>query len=436
MNNVSKFIYGCVLASLTMMAACTAVDNSDNEPSDNLSAGEKHTCVMVLNADKPAFDEDATRSAEGWEEGDKIYLTFTTDGGTSYGDAVYTNDAWALNYYGDLVKNTITKCSAVYFEKVSSVNNTQINLSAETSIYEDVSGSYTFDGTTLSVTAALSPKTGRIRFAGNSGDVFTVHGMANYDSYNAETGEFTSKQSAFAGKVNSNGYTNYYYCWIADDNDSRMNVMTAESGFSRILPSTVLKVGESGYMSLPTLDSHVGWQNVVIVKVNGVEFKMIPVNSYFLAETETTEAQYSAVMGGDKSTQMPQTGLSSDQWSSFVAQLKSMTSLNFQIPSTSQWQTGYKGGSISKGYSYSGSNDIDEVAWYSGNSGDKKHVVKSKKANELGLYDMCGNVSEMVDDYYNYGYGGSYISGAADCGSSSYINFSADYVGLRLLLRR
>lgn len=436
MNNVSKFIYGCVLASLTMMAACTAVDNSDNEPSDNLSAGEKHTCVMVLNADKPAFDEDATRSAEGWEEGDKIYLTFTTDGGTSYGDAVYTNDAWALNYYGDLVKNTITKCSAVYFEKVSSVNNTQINLSAETSIYEDVSGSYTFDGTTLSVTAALSPKTGRIRFAGNSGDEFTVHGMANYDSYNAETGEFTSKQSAFAGKVNSNGYTNYYYCWIADDNDSRMNVMTAESGFSRILPSTVLKVGESGYMSLPTLNSHVGWQNVVIVKVNGVDFKMIPVGSYFLAETETTEAQYSAVMGGEKSTQMPQTGLSSSEWTAFVDKLKSITMLNFNIPTTSQWQSGYKGGSISKGYTYSGSNDIDEVAWYSGNSGEKKHIVKSKKANELGLYDMCGNVAELTDNGWGECYGGYVLSGAADCKYSSYISYQSDYVGLRVLLIR
>ena len=60
-----------------------------------------------------------------------------------------------------------------------------------------------------------------------------------------------------------------------------------------------------------------------------------------------------------------------------------------------------RGGKKSKGYKYAGSNNLDEVAWYRDNSGEKTHPVRQKKPNELGIYDMSGNVTELCDDWYD-----------------------------------
>ena len=81
----------------------------------------------------------------------------------------------------------------------------------------------------------------------------------------------------------------------------------------------------------------------------------------------------------------------------------------FTLPTEAQWEFAARGGSRSRGYTYSGSNDVDDVAWYTSSSGSGTHAVRQKEANELGLYDMSGNVWEWCLD----GYGsGSYSSGA------------------------
>ncbi len=81
--------------------------------------------------------------------------------------------------------------------------------------------------------------------------------------------------------------------------------------------------------------------------------------------------------------------------------------LKFTLPTEAQWEYAARGGKKGKGYVYSGSNAIDEVAWYNGNSGRRTHPVATKSPNELGLYDMSGNVSERCLDWY-----GEYGSGA------------------------
>ena len=73
---------------------------------------------------------------------------------------------------------------------------------------------------------------------------------------------------------------------------------------------------------------------------------------------------------------------------------------HFSLPTETQWEYAARGGNKSKGYKYSGSNNIDDVAWYSNNSGSKSHPVGIKNPNELGLYDMNGNVQEWcLDDW-------------------------------------
>jgi formylglycine-generating enzyme required for sulfatase activity len=77
------------------------------------------------------------------------------------------------------------------------------------------------------------------------------------------------------------------------------------------------------------------------------------------------------------------------------------------LPTEAEWEYAARGGKNSKGYEYSGSNTIGDVAWYDDNSGSTTHTAATKTANELGLFDMTGNVSEWCDDWY-----GSYSSAA------------------------
>jgi len=72
----------------------------------------------------------------------------------------------------------------------------------------------------------------------------------------------------------------------------------------------------------------------------------------------------------------------------------------YRLPTEAEWEYAARGGNKSKGYEYSGSNDIGEVAWYDSNSGSKTHAVGGKKLKELGIYDMSGNVYEWCHDWY------------------------------------
>ena len=100
-----------------------------------------------------------------------------------------------------------------------------------------------------------------------------------------------------------------------------------------------------------------------------------------------------------KGSNFPVERVSWDDCQEFLLKLNQKTGKNFRLPTEAEWEFAARGGNNSKGYKYSGSNTIDDVAWYSSyNSGSTTHPVASKNANELGLYDMSGNVSEWCAD--------------------------------------
>lgn len=133
----------------------------------------------------------------------------------------------------------------------------------------------------------------------------------------------------------------------------------------------------------------------------------VTLSSYLMGETEVTRALWNTVMDARSgSNEYPIASVTKPQCDVFVEKLNEKAhaagiipdDMNFHLPTEAQWEFASKGGNLSKGYTYSGSNTLSEVGWTS-NDGGSVHKVKLKKPNELGLYDMSGNVYEWVADY-------------------------------------
>ena len=139
----------------------------------------------------------------------------------------------------------------------------------------------------------------------------------------------------------------------------------------------------------------------------------VTLSSFSIGETEVTQALWAAVMGSNPSNfpfdmNRPVEMVSWDNCHLFITTLNQLTGRNFRLPTEAEWEFAARGGKQSKNCMFAGGNNIDEVAWYRGNwvttnSTDPNYgeqPVGKKKANELGLYDMSGNVSELVQDWY------------------------------------
>lgn len=144
----------------------------------------------------------------------------------------------------------------------------------------------------------------------------------------------------------------------------------------------------------------------------------VTLSDYYIGETEVTQELWQAVMGttiqyqakkgayGSTSlygvgNSYPMYYISWDDCQTFVTKLNQLTGKNFRLPTEAEWEYAARGGQKSRGYKYAGSNILSDVAWYSDNSGSQIHPVKQKQANELGLYDMSGNVWEWCQDWYD-----------------------------------
>ncbi|PKF62515.1 sulfatase [Psychromonas sp. psych-6C06] len=131
----------------------------------------------------------------------------------------------------------------------------------------------------------------------------------------------------------------------------------------------------------------------------------VSVDSFYISKFEVTQGLFESVMGGSNSffvdENVPVNNLSWQQAIYFIQRLNTLTGENFRLPTEAEWEFAAIGGNQSKGFKYSGSNNIDDVAWYSENANNSAHAVGLKAPNELGLYDMTGNVGEFVIDQFD-----------------------------------
>ena len=188
----------------------------------------------------------------------------------------------------------------------------------------------------------------------------------------------------------------------------------------------------------------------------------VALSDYYIGQLEVTQALWNAVMGSSKNpstmkdNNLPVNNVSWDDCQLFIEKLNTMTGYKFRLPTEAEWEYAARGGHRSKGYKYSGSNDANEVAWYSANSGAKTHAFATKKPNELGIYDMSGNVWEWCQDWngqystetqvnpqgpesgeYRMYRGGGFGYNAADCRVTRRrrtASYAKEALGLRLVL--
>lgn len=133
----------------------------------------------------------------------------------------------------------------------------------------------------------------------------------------------------------------------------------------------------------------------------------VTLSSYFIGETPVTQALWKSVMGYNnsdfKGNDHPVEMVNWDECQEFLVKLNLRTGKRFRLLTEAEWEFAARGGKKSRGFVYSGSDTVDEVAWYDDDEIGKvsTHPVKQKKPNELGIYDMSGNVNEWCEDWYD-----------------------------------
>lgn len=277
--------------------------------------------------------------------------------------------------------------------------------------------------------ATLAPGTHTLRWSYIKDD--TLHPEGDFFAVDQVT--ITKDVEGTRGDVNNDGKVSIsdvtaLIDYLLDGNADNINLLNADMSMDGIV-SVVDVTSLIDYLLSGTLSPEtytVGGTSFTMVPVQNGTFRMGATEEqgddaterekpshqvtltkpYYICATEVTQALWLAVMGTNPSgftgdLNRPVEQVSWNDCQTFITKLNQMTGQTFRLPTEAEWEFAARGGTNSQGYKYAGSNNIDDVAWYQGNADGTTHPVGQKQPNELGLYDMSGNVLEWCQDWYS-----------------------------------
>lgn len=277
-RNVKFFAATIAFGAMCMMAACSGEELDAPIVEEPIDGSHWERADINLNVHRVNFDAQAgaTRSVdEGWKDGDRIYLILKDKDGNNvqaYVEYDTVTTSWGQveydGYKSYLTCTTPRTVEAYFLDGAKNVTASEITFEATTGVYVCKDGIYTYpsDGD-LEVSISLVPLTSRIRFTGNVGTNLTIlNGLKTYTKFSRTTGTLTSTLASISTTVDTIGTTPFIYGVFANSEEPSLEVMNNRDRFNTVFEAStnVLQVGHSGYMSIPTVDSHRGWKQVFV----------------------------------------------------------------------------------------------------------------------------------------------------------------------------
>lgn len=309
-------------------------------------------------------------------------------------------------------------------------NRPYVGLGGTYATYGDMEAIYNVADGQITIRARLAPLTGRIRFSSPDGWTGswwgTLYGLRYCDRYDLLTGELTtSTRSIGIPTMSEEGQSPYYYGVFSNPEYKRLSVYSSLMNkgsmyYERVFFEDILAPGSSNVDSMPSSINHNEWYQYEWSVYRNFELRYVvpgtfqmggddagPVHQvtltkgYYLSTTEITRNTWYYVMGSPSSyngSDLPVTGKTWDEVQEFIVALNAKSGYTYRLPTEAEWEYAARGGQSSNGYKYSGSDKCSDVAVRDGSG--TVTAVQTKNQNEWGFYDMSGNASEWVYDWF------------------------------------
>ena len=252
------FLTTCVL----LLVACS----SDEELALVDDSQTCYTATLRLDGDIQHFDVPSRATTSDWEDGAQLYIQYHTANGNVDGIATYNENMgeWTVNYYGSIARNETSPCEVYYFENPQSINNDSISLNYSSVVFADQDATYLYKDGVVIIKVHLIPQTGRIRFHGTEGYSFSFVGLKWINYYNITTNTFSYYSEPLTLTCGADGYTPYVYASFANDSTRKLSVDCSDGQhtLNKNFDETVLALGKSGFIDVPTMESRNGWQMI------------------------------------------------------------------------------------------------------------------------------------------------------------------------------